>query len=126
MDDIPSEVINCDDILDIIPIVFSQPPKPPHSFRFDTDYSSVHDLFRVLGLFLTHGISYLFGEDQNIASLSSSNILTLQQYLNSIGWQAVINPKKDMKYTNALPFMLKIPIPQTTDFVIIIFEPYKI
>jgi hypothetical protein len=124
-----TNIIECEDILEVVKTIFSEPPKSPHTYQMDVQeedsrYSS-HQIFRILGQFLTHGMVFLYGDDVCIDTLTLNQINTLQQYLHSIGWKAIINPSKSPRnYPLALPFKLSIPLKNSINYAHIIFEPY--
>lgn len=125
--------VMCDDISDLVYQVCSVPPQEPNSLRLPVD-GDAHEAFRLLGQFLTHAIVYLYGEQVNIEKLSQTDVKLLQLYLASFGWQAVINPNLSQPIPQALPYVLKIPIPnhipmpgQAYDYkpsVHVVFKPY--
>lgn len=121
---------SCDDVLQLVEIIFSKEPKSPYSYRFDV--TNPHDMFRTLGQFLTHGITFLYGDNVKVDTMSYSQVEKIQSYLKSFGWVAVINPQSVQNHPDALPYFLKIPRHKSTsnqdsdcDFVNIIFEPFK-
>lgn len=123
------ETIECDDISDIVEKVFSKPPSPPNSYRIELiDYTpdTALQTFRTLGQILTHGIVYLYGnenENVNISDLTITQLKTIQDYMKSFGWVVIVNPKSYSDHPNALPHMLKIPNKETNVYVQLIFEP---
>jgi hypothetical protein len=108
-----------------------------------------HAIFRTLGVFLTHGIQKLLNEKEiefnddgepipmDITSLTPLDIETLQQYLNAVGWTAIIKDhngvfllgkEHTLKSPNVLPFILNIPIhtkQKDKQYISIWFEPYR-
>ena len=137
-EDIPHETIHCNDVMDMLNKVLSQPPAPPNTYLIDVDHtnddnkdnrmnnssSSSHVIFQTLGQFLTHGIVWLYGDQIDILDLTPEQIQTLQKYLNAFGWQAVINPVHPNYHPQALPFMLTFPSSKTKTNVNVIFEPF--
>jgi hypothetical protein len=118
--------VECDNIIEVVENVFSKPPPQPYSYRMQIVGSQTqHDIFRTLGQFLTHGIVYLYG-NTDITTLTPSQIDTLQQYIKAFGWKAIINPILTSNHPLALPYMLKIPVPNNITYVTIIFEPAEI
>lgn len=124
MEELPHEVIVTDDVFEVVSQVFSQPPKSPYTYQMDIDAPDLnpHKIFQTLGQFLTHGIVYLYGEDVDITTLTPQQLDTIQDYLKSFGWQAVIQPTSPANHPNALPYMLSLPI-KSGAYINIIFEP---
>lgn len=102
---------------DLVEELFSQPPKPPASIQLEilNTSSNTHDVFRTLGQILTHGLVYLYGPDPSFEQIDLSLV---QQYMHSIGWHPVVNPKNPKAHPRALPYQLVISNWR------IVFEPY--
>ena len=118
-----SKIIDCQDILEVVQTIFSAPPQPPFTYQMeihDMTPDSQHQLFQILGQFLTHGMTFLYGENPD--TWGEVQIQTLQEYLHSIGWEAVIKPQHGKHYPNSLPY--KLCIPYRGEYVEVIFEPY--
>lgn len=117
------EVVNVSNVLDVVNIVFANPPRPPHSQQLENEFSTPHDIFKVLGNLLTHGMVFLYGEDVCVTTLTPNQIDTVQQYMHSFGWHVVVKPTSPADHPHALPYMLKLPS-SNFDYVNVIFEPY--
>lgn len=107
----------------LVKLVFGQEPRPPHSIQLEIDdANNPHDIFRTLGQLLTHGILFLYGEEESTASVV--DIEQIQRYLASIGWKAIINPSSPENHPRVLPYVLAIPIHQTC--IRVAFEPLSL
>ena len=97
--------IDLNNIDELVYRVFTVQPQPPSSIQLEIiNGKNSHDIFKTLGLLLTHGIQYIYGEQYN-----DIDIPRIQKYIASVGWNVIINPGAVEDYPHALPFMLKIP-----------------
>ena len=124
--DLLGPTVNCDSLPDLIDSIFSAPPPDPHRYELKIDGAqSAHDIFRSLGLILTHGMVYLWGENIRVGTLTADQIQTMQEYLHAFGWKAVINPTGPQDHPEALPHMLSLPNNDPGTFVNVVFEPFR-
>ena len=112
-------IVDCGDFKGFISQLFNSPPKPPGTIRIDItdgDDSMTSKQFtsRLLGQILTHGLVHKFGEDVKLSELSSSDILLMKQYIQSLGFDVWVN-EEIQNHTNnkqdepfILPYCIKI------------------
>ena len=100
--------------------VFTRVPQAPNSIQIEiVNDNNQHAVFKTLGLLLTHGIEHLYGENVQFEFIDIDRV---KQYMASVGWNAVINPKSQKDYPRALPYMLRIPCNEI--YFNVIFEPF--
>lgn len=110
---------------EFVHMVFSHPPMPPKSNQPQLELDSTHEMFQFLGDFFTRGTEYLFGENVSVSELSEKDIGLIQQYVNSFGWEFIINPQSAHDYPRALPWVLSIPLERNhpAQRIRIVFQP---
>jgi len=110
------------DLDQLIQTVFGQGPLPPHAIQLELDssHATPRDVFRTLGQLLTHGIVFLYGEEA-----AGLDVTILQQYMASVGWRAIVNPRCHADHPQALPYVLVIPTGTPGSTIRVAFEPYR-
>jgi hypothetical protein len=102
--------------------VFTYQPQAPSSIQLEIiNGKNSHDIFKTLGLLLTHGIQYMYGENLQFDNI---DIPRIQKYIASVGWKAIINPNSVDDHQNALPYMLRIPCGKV--YFNVIFEALRV
>ena len=99
--------------------VFTRKPQAPNSIQIEiVNADNVHSVFKTLGLLLTHGIEHVYGENVQFEFI---DIELMKEYIASVGWKVIINPKSQQDHPRALPHMLRIPCGNI--YFNVIFEP---
>ena len=102
--------------------VFTKIPQAPNSIQIEivngASTDDNHAVFKTLGLLLTHGVEHIYGENVQFEFI---NIDLMKQYIQSVGWRAIINPKSQKDHPRALPWLLRIPCGNI--YYSVIFEP---
>jgi hypothetical protein len=105
-----NNIRQCTSIEEVTKQVFSVPPAPPKTHVLDPDQQlDMHSLFENLGYMLTHGCEFLFGP-VSVSDLSVENVALLQQYMQSFGWEFILNPDRTKQYSMILPWELQLPL----------------
>lgn len=111
--------IVCSSVDELVSRVFTPIPSPPHSIQLEIlNAQNSHDIFRTLGQLLTYGVVFLYG---NNVCLNDIDTHRLQQYMASVGWKIILDPKSSTDHPRALPYLLCIPNGDL--YVNVIFEP---
>lgn len=74
---------------EIVDLIFSKPPQPPHSYTIDLTAATAEQnitVFQILMNILINGAKRLFGEHVTPNTISSEQFQTLQEYMKSIGY----------------------------------------
>ena len=83
--------------------VFSQPVKPPRSIQLFFDNVSLKHIFESLLTFTVNGMKYKFSRDGttvNIENLTEENVEEIKGYVNSIGFNLIINTYTQDEFNN--------------------------
>ena len=83
--------------------VFSEPVKPPRSIQLLFENISLKEVFEALLTFTVNGMKYKFSTDGttvDIESLSDKNIEEIKAYVNSIGFNLIINTYTKEEFNN--------------------------
>ena len=83
--------------------VFSEPVKPPRSIQLLFENISLKEVFEALLTFTVNGMKYKFSADGttvDIESLSDKNIEEIKAYVNSIGFNLIINTYTKEEFNN--------------------------
>tara|TARA_B100001057_G_C22792656_1_gene928227 strand:+ start:1160 stop:1591 length:432 start_codon:yes stop_codon:yes gene_type:complete len=83
---------------DLVNVLLLKEPNPPNSIDLDfTEQIDLIDLFEFLLAFFTEGTKKLFGDENgtvNLPSLTDSNLILLNKYYKSFGFQFYIDTKQ--------------------------------
>ena len=91
------------DINEISKIVFSEEVKPPKSIQLLFDNVTLKEVFEALLTFTVNGAKHKFSQDGatvDIESLSEKDIAEISGYVNSIGFNLVINTYSKEEFNN--------------------------
>ena len=91
------------DINEITKIVFSEEVKPPKSIQLLFDNVTLKEVFEALLTFTVNGAKHKFSQDGatvDIESLSEEDIAEISGYVNSIGFNLVINTYSREEFNN--------------------------
>ena len=83
--------------------VFSQPVKPSRSIQLFFDNVSLKHIFESLLTFTVNGMKYKFSRDGttvNIENLTEENVEEIKGYVNSIGFNLIINTYTQDEFNN--------------------------
>ena len=99
------------DINEITKRVFSEEVKPPKSIQLLFDNITLKEVFEVLLTFTVNGMKHKFSQDGvtvDIESLSEQDIAEIARYVNSIGFNLVINTYSQNEFnTNIFPWFVE-------------------
>ena len=117
---------------DFIEFLFSNPPQGKNTIKLQLDDTTIPiglHIFQELLMIVTEGMKYLYGNDSfSISDITSENIITLNKYFESMGFQVFIEEYtiKDYLDNMKIPnyFMNKELINQTTPLKDIYYETY--
>lgn len=100
--------VDVDDVEEFVERFFSLPPGPPHSSQLQIEgLQTPHDIFRLLGSILTHGIHHLYDGEVDWSTWGDKDTRTLKRYMHCLGWDVLIDatdyPDNCLEYTLGIP-----------------------
>lgn len=114
------------DVDAFVPQFFSiwPPPEEKSNQILIDNASNEHELFRLIGSILTHGITFLYGPQIRADQMSVEQIQTVQKYMLALGVQVHIDKTaNDLRNVRGiLPYFLKLPTSNGQRFVFVAFQ----